>query len=182
MKKLNEIKIDITVNVSKDKVWDLLFNQFGEVSVFNPIIDGSHHTKGTKGEVGCERLCQIDANTAVHEKIVSAVDGESFDIDIIEGGLPMMDVMKGNFTLEELSPSQTKAIMTMKFNTSPAFVAFLMKGMMRKMLYKMLVGLKYHLETGNMVTKENISEIMKDFKKLNNTEAFKDNFDASIAA
>lgn len=182
MKSLKEVTIEIITSASKEKVWDLLFNRFGEVNVFNPIIDGSHHTKGTPGEVGCERFCAIDSKTSVHEKIVAARGDDAFDIEIIEGGLPMMDKMGGTFELEALEPNKTRVTFIMKFNTKPAFMAFLMKGMMRKMLFKMLIGLKYHLETGNLVTKENISGIIKEHKKLSTNDSFKDNLEVSFAA
>lgn len=182
MKDLKEVRIEITTNTSKEQVWDLLFNRFGEVNVFNPVIDGSHHTKGIQGEIGCERFCQIDSKNSIHEKIVAARGNDGFDIEIIEGGLPMMDKMGGTFELEALELNKTLVTFIIKFNTKPAFMAFFMKGMMRTMLFKMLVGLKYHLETGNVVTKENIRGIMKEFKQIQGNDSFKDNLEVSFAA
>lgn len=181
MENLREVIVDITTNNSKEQVWDLLFNRFGEVNLFNPIIDGSHHTTGTPGEVGCERQCDIDSKNSVQERIVAARGNDSFDIDIIKGGLPMMKTMKGTFDLEAIHTERTRVQITMRFNTKPAFMALLMKGMMGKMLFKMLVGLKYHLETGNLVTKENIKEIMKEYKRLNDNAAFSDNLEVEFA-
>ena len=172
MKKLREVTLEIIANKSKDLVWDLLFNRFGEVNVFNPLIEGSYHTTGQKGKVGCERKCDIDSRNSVHEKIVAARGQDSFDVDIIEGGLPMMDTMKATFDLKELSANQTKVSFTMGYSTKPAFMGALMKGKMANMLFTMLVGLKYHLETGQFVTKGNIKGIIKDYKQLQNNEAF----------
>ncbi len=61
MKNLREFQLEVNVNASKVEVWDLLFNKFGEVNLFNPEIEGSHHTTGVKGEVGCERQCDINS-------------------------------------------------------------------------------------------------------------------------
>jgi len=181
MKKLREVTLEIDTNTSKEDVWDLLFNRFGEVNVFNPIIEGSHHTTGAKGEVGCERQCDFNSRNSIHEKIVAARGNDSFDIDIIKGGLPMMDKMQGTFNLEKLSSDRTKVSFTMKFTTKPAFMGALMKGMMSKMLFKMLVGLKYHLETDNLVTKENIKSIMRDYKQLQSSEAFSNRTEVEFA-
>ena len=181
MENLKEVIIDITTNTSKEQVWDLLFNRFGEVNVFNPLIEGSHHTEGVQGEVGCERYCALDARNSVHEKIVAARGNDSFDIEIIKGGLPMMKTMKGTFDLKALGSNSTRVTFTIRFNTRPAIMAIFMKGMMRRMLHKMLVGMKYHLETGTLVTKENIKEIMKDYKRLNNNGAFNDNLEVAYA-
>lgn len=172
MKKLRKVTVEIDISTSKENVWDLLFNRFGEVSVFNPLIDGSHHASGKKGEVGCERHCDIDAKHSVREKITAARGNESFDIDIIEGGLPMMDEMKATIDLKSLHENSTRVFFTMSYNTKPAFMGGLMKGMMTKMLNKLLIGLKYHLETGKLVTKENIKFIVRDYNYLKSNSTF----------
>jgi alpha-galactosidase len=117
-------------------------------------------------------VCDLDAKNSIHEKIVAARGNESFDVDIIKGGLPMMDKAKATFDLKAINGSQTNVTFTMKFTSKPAFMAPLMKGMMAKMLKKMLVGLKYHLETDQLVTKGNINSIMKGYRKLHDNESF----------
>jgi len=173
MENLKEVTQIITINTSKEKTWDVLFNKFGEVNLFNPLIEGSHHSSGKRGEVGCERQCDLDSKTSVIEKITAARGTDSFDIEIIDGGLPMMKTMKATIDLKVLGDNKTQVSFTMKFNTNPAFVAVLMKFMVKKMLVKLVNGLKYYLETGNEVTKENISEILKNSKKLGAENSFK---------
>lgn len=172
MTKFRKVTINIDVNASKEKVWDILFNRFGEVNNFNPLIDGSHHSQGAKGEVGCERVCDLDAKNSIHEKIVASRGNESFDVDIIKGGLPMMDKAKATFDLKALSENKTNVLFTMSFTSKPTFMAPMMQLMMPKMLRKMLVGLKFHLETDQLVTKSNINSIMKGYRKLQDSEAF----------
>jgi len=182
MEKLKNVTVSIITNSSKDQVWDLVFNRFGEVNIFNPIIEGSHYTKGVQGEVGTERQCDIDSKNSVIEKIVAARGNDSFDIDVIEGGLPMMKTMKGTFNLKSLAPNRTEIAMTMRFSTKPAFMATLMKGQMSKMLFKMMIGLKYHLETDGVVTKENIKGIVKDHNRLEANAAFSNKLEEEYAA
>jgi len=172
MKKFKQVVIDIDINATKEKAWDVLFNRFGEINNYNPHIEGSHHTTGVQGEVGCERQCDMDAKNSVHERIVGVRGNNGYDVDIIEGNLPMMDEMKVSIDLETLSSDQTKVIFTVNFAAKPAIMAVLMKGMIAKMFKKLLVGLKYHLETDKLVTKSNINGIMKGFRKLEHREAF----------
>lgn len=172
MTKFRKVSIDIDISAGKDSVWDMIYNRFGEVNNFNPLIEGSHHSNGAKGEVGCERVCDLDAKNSIHERIVAARGNESFDVEIIKGGLPMMDKAMATFDLTVLSDSRTKVTFTMNFTSKPAFMAPLLKGMMAKMLKKMLVGLKYHLETDQLVTKSNINSIMKGYRKLHDSESF----------
>lgn len=172
MKKLRTVSVDIIVNSSKAKAWDVLFNRFGEVNAFNPLIEGSHFTKGDNGALGCERQCDLDSKNSIHEKIVAVKGDDSFDIEIIQGGLPMMDTMKATMDLKEVQPNQTIVTTTIHFNTSPAFVAVLLKGMMAKMFFKLLVGLKFYLETDEVVTKQNIKDIMKTYKIMDPHDTF----------
>ena len=41
----------------------------------------------------------------------------------------------------------------------------IMKGMMKKKFFDVLIGLKYHLETGGLVDDKNIKAIKKNFYK-----------------
>lgn len=171
MKKLKTLDLEIKLNASKEKTWDLLFNRFGETHLFNPLLDSSHFTKGDSGKVGCERQCDLDANNSIQERIVNAKNGESFDVDIIQGGLPLMDKMKGSFSLTSVNQEQTLVKARIQYNTSPAFMAGLLKAALAKNFFKVLVGLKFYLETGEIVTKENISDIMRAYKLLEPSES-----------
>ncbi|GAB5526247.1 MAG: hypothetical protein Roseis2KO_41190 [Roseivirga sp.] len=169
---MKEVQQSIGIHASKEDVWDIVFNKFGEVNDFNPLIEGSHYLQGEEGSVGCERQCAIDAKTNVSERITRAEPGLNFDIEIFEGGLPMMDKMKARFDLVELAPDKTEVLLTMTYSTKPTFMGGLVKGKMGKFFMKMLIGLKYHLETGELVTKENIREIEKRYKGLAEGKSF----------
>ncbi|MCE7995686.1 MAG: SRPBCC family protein [Roseivirga sp.] len=163
---MREVQQSISIHASKEDVWDIVFNKFGHVNDFNPLIEGSHFLNGENGFVGCERQCAIDSKTMVQERITRAEAGLNFDIEIFEGGLPMMDKMTARFDLVELSSDKTEVLFTMSYSTKPAFMGGLMKGKMAKFFMKLLIGLKYHLETGELVSKQNIREIEKQFKSL----------------
>ena len=169
---MRQVQQSIHIHARKEAVWDVLFNKFGEVNDFNPLIECSHFLNGDEGHVGCERHCQIDSNTAVLERITRAEADLNFDVEIYEGGLPMMDKMKARFDLVEKDEENTEVVLTMYYSTKPAFMGGLMKGKMGKFFLKMLIGLKYHLETGELVTKENIKHIQKEYEGLKAGEGF----------
>jgi hypothetical protein len=83
-----------------------------------------------------------------------------------------MDEMKATIDLKTLHENSTRVFFTMSYNTKPAFMGALMKGMMTKMLNKLLIGLKYHLETGKSVTKENIKYIARSYNNLYSNDSF----------
>lgn len=169
---MREVQQTIHIHAPKEKVWDVLFNRFGEINNFNPLIEGSHYIKGDKGFVGCERHCDIDSKHSVLERITRAESGLNFDVEIFEGGLPMMDKMQARFDLTEKSGDQTEVLLTVTYSTKPAFIGGLMKGKMSRLFFKMLIGLKYHLETGELVSKEDIKEIHKAYNDLGANESF----------
>jgi hypothetical protein len=172
MKKLRTVRVDIHINTSKDKAWDVLFNRFGEVNAFNPLIEGSHFTQGNQGELGCERQCDLDSKNSIQEKVVAVRGDSSFDIEIIQGGLPMMDTMKVTLDVEEVLANETLVTATINFNTSPTFMGGILKGTLSKMFFKLLVGLKFYLETGEEVSKQSIGDIMKTYKLMGPNDAF----------
>ena len=173
MKKFKEVNLEMVVNTSKEELWDLTFNRFGEVNVFNPVIEGSHYTSEAKGEVGCERQCDLDSKGGhVVERIVDATGHDTFEIEIVGGNMPMMEKAFARFHFNETAPNRTHVKLEMRFRSKPAFMAPLMAFMMKGMLADMLKGLKYHLETGEMVTKVNIKSIKRAYNGLSKGQSF----------
>jgi ribosome-associated toxin RatA of RatAB toxin-antitoxin module len=162
MKKLKETELDILIDASKKKTWDVLVNQFGNVNIFHPGTDSSHSVSGVEGEVGCERQCDFDSSTSVKEKLTAVRGTESYDVEV--SGFKMFDQMKVTWSLNEMSENKTNVHVLVKFRTKPAFMGSLIKGKISKMIFKVMIGLKYFLETGEEVTKVNFKEINKWFK------------------
>jgi len=172
MDNLRKINSEVQINASKEKVWDALFTRFGETYLFNPNLEGSHHSGGGAGEVGCERVCQLDSRTSIKEKIVEADVLNSFKIEIVGGNMPFVNKMFAGFELESINPEKTKVKLNAAFNTKPGFMAFLMKSPFKSKLTDMLIGLKYYLETGKQVSKKTYKPIFKTYKKLELSQSF----------
>lgn len=172
MEKLTTIHTDITINAIREKVWDTLYTRFGDVHLYNPSLDGSHFTKGSKGAVECERQCDLNAKTKIVERIIKAEELKKFTVDIYDGNMPMMKRNIVDIELVELSPNRTSVMLTANFSTNPAFMSSLMKGMFRAKLKDMLIGLKYYLETGKSVSKKTYTPIARKFKGLTVGQSF----------
>ncbi len=172
MKKLRTLYTDVTINASKENVWDALFVRFGEVHLYNPSLDSSHFIKGGKGAVGCERQCDLDSKTRIVERIVKAEELKKFTIDIYDGNMPMLETMIVDVELIELASKRISVQLTANFNTKPSFMGVMMKGMMRAKLTDMLIGLKYYLETGTAVSKKTYKPISKMYQRLQANQSF----------
>lgn len=162
----------VTIATSNEKIWDLLFNRFSETHLYNPNIEGSHELNNKQGEVGCERQCSLDKKTFIRERIVNAELGKTVTIDVIGGNMPMIREMQIRFVITSVSSSVTKVHLDAQFTTKPSFMASFVRGMFRNMLFKVLVGLKYHLETGKTVSKSSYKPVAKKFLKLKTGQSF----------
>jgi hypothetical protein len=164
--------VDIDVNSSREATWDVIFNQFTDVAKFHPLIDGSSHVGGEKGAVGVERMCQLDSKTRVVEEIIEAEEMKSMRIEIKEGGPAMIKKAFAVMEIDDAPQGGTRVTMKAEYQTSPAFLGGLVKPMMKGMFRKILIALKYHLETGQQVGKGNYKEVAKQYKSLATNEAF----------
>jgi Polyketide cyclase / dehydrase and lipid transport len=172
MDNLRIIQTEVEINATKAKAWEALFTQFGEIYLFNPNLEGSHFSGGSKGEVGCERVCQLDAKTTIKEKIVSADELNNFRVEIIGGNIPFVNTMLVDIKLHAIDSEKTRVEIEAGFNTKPGFMAILMKSPFKKKIKDMLIGLKYYLETGKKVSKKTYKPIFKSYKKLELSESF----------
>ena len=78
----------------------------------------------------------------------------------------MINKIIASLDLEATGSKETRVNMTMSYNTTPRIMGGVMKSQFLKMITNILVGLKYHLETGNLVTKKDGKGIMKAYKGL----------------
>ena len=172
MSELNSFKVDVSINAAKGKIWDALYTRFGETQLFNPNIISSQYLVNNTGELGCERECMLDSRTYVKEKIIDVENTDSFTIDIYETNMPMMETMIARFDLLEVSKTHTNVIMTFNYKTKPAFMAAIMKMPMQSKLRKLLIGLKYFVETGKSLQDSDFRGVQKSYKRLEDQEAF----------
>jgi len=153
------------INASKEKTWEILFKQYGDIHIHNPSMPSSNYIgTATKGELNSARLCKFDDKLFVEEKITNVNENNSFKVDVYEHNLPFLKEMSALYELTSINHNQTEVKMTSFASTSPSFMIYLMKGQLGKGLTKHLFGLKYYIETGKTVNKDNYSEIFKSYK------------------
>lgn len=170
---MKTIVFEEVINVSKSKTWDVLFNRFGDVALHNPNLENSNFLNDSKtGGLDCERHCSLDAKTYVKEKITDIQGNDRFAFVVTDSNLPMVKEMKGDYQVIELAPDKTKVIFTMNIATSPSFMIYVMKGKMKKILQKSLIGMKYYLETGVTVQKDLFSIVFKTYQQMEASASF----------
>lgn len=162
---MNESILKETINTSKEKIWEVLFNQYGDVHIHNPTMPTSNYMHGaSKGELNCERHCMFNDKLFVDEKITKAKENESVTMVVTKHNLPFVKEMSATYELSTIDKDLTEVKMTSLNSFSPGFMKYLMRGQMRKAVATHLFGMKYYIETGNTVNKDNYSEIFKSYK------------------
>ena len=167
---MQTIQQEIVIHASKEAVWNVLFNKFTGSDVWNPTVQRSRHSNGTQGEVGCERECDISSKASIHERISAATPNDSFDFDVI--GVPMVDEMKNSYELQSIDGGRTEVVFISRLSSKPSFMTGIMRAVMNRMFTKITVAMKYHIETGETVSKSNIKGIMRTYKSMEPTACF----------
>jgi len=153
------------INASKEKTWEVLFNQYGTVHIHNPGMPTSKYIgNATKGELNASRHVTFDDKLFLEETITEVNENNSFKVQAYNHNLPLLNEMSAIYELTSIGQDKTEVKMTSFATTSPGFMIYLMKGQLGKGLKQHLFGLKYYIETGEIVNKDNYSAVFKSYK------------------
>ena len=174
MSSLKKANIQIRINATNSDVWKVIHDDFANVGNYNPLLKGSHQVSGGEG-VGSERQCDLGGggNKFFKETIAKVVHEKHLEVIMSGGSFPMMnmDTVIGAYDLEQ-SGNSTTVSLSMEFEAKPKFMGVILKGQLEKMLFKSMIGLKYYVETGGHVSKDNFANIEKLYYQLDESESF----------
>ena len=159
---MTKIIKEIEINAAKTKVWSVLAD-IGAVENYNPVVTKSYSTSENKQGLGASRHCDLLPMGSVEEKIVEWDEGESYKIEIFEGkAIPFKGT--GKFELTE-NGNSTNVKMTFEPDMGNGIygkiMGFMMKEKMNKMIDGVVIGLKHHLETDELVSAKTYKRIRK---------------------
>ncbi|MGH1366007.1 MAG: hypothetical protein ACRBF0_20780 [Calditrichia bacterium] len=161
---MNKSEFREVINASKEKTWEVLFNQYGDIHIHNPTMIASNYMhSASKGELNCVRHCKFDEKLFLEEKITEVNGNDSFTVVVTEHNLPFLKEMSATYEISSIGNEKTEVKMTSFASTSPGFMIYLMRGQLGKSLLKHLFGMKYYTETGKTVNKDNYAEIYKSY-------------------
>jgi len=145
----SEIKID----APPDKVWSVIAD-LGGIYKWNPGVVKSHSTSElTQGE-GATRHCDLDEKNQLEERAFDWREGEGYKIDVTESTLPL----ESNIVSFQVTPDGdgTLVSVTADYKLKFGFIGTLMDVLFAKRQAQqgfddMMAGLKYYVETGELV-------------------------------
>lgn len=169
-KKVQSFTVKETLNVSAEKVWAIVGEDFGAIANSHPSIVASNYLEGTtvSGE-GAERQCNYNEQGTkyLHEKQVNYNPEEmTFDVKIFHiAGLPLnSDYSGATYKVVPVDEHTSKFVFTMTYRTKPAFMGALAKGKFKKSIGDYAIAVEHHALTGENVSKDNFKQIKKDRK------------------
>jgi len=164
-KHMNRTQFTEVIRASKQKTWDVLFNQYGDIHIHNPTMISSNYLHGAlHGGLNVVRHCKFSEKLFLDEKITEVDGHHRFKIVVVDHNLPFIKEMAATYELTAIGDEETELRMTSYNSFSPRFMMYLMKGQLAGSLLKHLFGLKYFVETGKAVDKNRYSEVRKNYR------------------
>lgn len=136
------------------KSWD----NFGDIQIFNPNLSASSLVNASpQSGLGAERRCDFsDGKNHILERITFYKEGESMEIDIYGGTVPLKRAV-ARISLKSLSSFRSEVTFTMdftpKFGPLGILMIPLMKAQFRGAIRKLLAGNKAFVENGTQVNR-----------------------------
>lgn len=152
---MGSIEQETIIEASPDRVWAVL-SDFGNPQAWSPNVTHSAVLGEQQSGVGCERNCTIPGFGQVTERATEWSEGERITIEGL--GIPMMRSFASTWSIEPAG-DKTRLRATLKYQ--PRFgpfgrlmAALVMQRKIRATLRSSVAGLKFHVETGELVGTE----------------------------
>ena len=147
------ISAEVRIDASNEKVWEALAD-FGGIEKFQPFISKSYSTSENVGGVGAARRCEFYDGGHVDEEVTAWREGEGMTI-VVKGGTFPLKKLVGHLAVRSEGDG-TIARLEMDFRLKYGPLGALMTLVVAKRQFEQrakmaLAGLKYHVESGNVV-------------------------------
>ncbi|MEM7323139.1 MAG: SRPBCC family protein [Actinomycetota bacterium] len=157
---MNQTEINETIQASIDQVWEVLFSQYGDIHIHNPLMTASNYMHGaTEGGPDVVRHCEFGKKFYLDEKITDVDEQKGFRVEAGEHNFPFVTHMSATYELSSPDENTTEVHMVSFNSYAPGFMRHLLGRQTKKTLAKHLFGLRYYIETGNTLDPDNYDEI-----------------------
>jgi len=151
-----KVRVSLIVNVSADKVWNVLKN-FGGVEKYHTGVETSPLLGEKEFGLGAKRQCNFYDKTSVVEEVIEYEEGKRMKVELSEFSLPLKSAM-AELRVERTGESSCAVSASMDFVVKYGPVGwvmgyFMMRPMMKRILKTLLTGMVYYTATGNIIGK-----------------------------
>ena len=150
---MSQASATIRINAPRSKVWEAL-SDIGAVHRFHPTVENSYSTSENHGGIGAARRCEFYGGGHVDEVVTDWAEGEMSAFSVAGGFGPAKSI--SGFTLLRSEGSDTVAKIQLDYELKLGLLGKVLdvavaRRQFRKLIGRVLEGLKYHVETGGAV-------------------------------
>ncbi len=154
---MTEINKRVLINAPREQVWQVIAD-FGGVERWAPTVVKSRCATEVKGGLGAKRILTTTRGNVTEEVIVEWNEGHSFTFDIPDGLALVIKTLQETWSVEQSSNGAT-VVVKMDYQTKHGILSSILDSLfvrreLRWILVQNLAGLKYHIETGGIVTRK----------------------------
>ncbi len=158
---MRKVVVTKNVKVPVERAWELL-SDFGNVQLFNPIVETAEVLSENDRGLGAQRRCNLYNNTSAVEEITEWNEGEGLTVAITDAPMPVKNATV-RMHVEPAGPQSSAVTFEMNYVPKWGFLGrvmdvLLIRMMMRHTFGKVIRGLKHHARTGEVVEKSGEAE------------------------
>ena len=100
---MNKSEQILQINASVEQVWNVLFNQYGEIHIHNPTMVSSNYlNNAVKGDLNVVRHCMFSDKLFLDEKIVDYKKNESVTMEALKHNFPMFKHLSATYEIKAI--------------------------------------------------------------------------------
>jgi len=150
----HHIERTLKVNVSAEKIWQVLENYSG-VENFAATIKSSPIVGDIKSGLGAKRKCTFNDGSSLVEEIIEYQEGQGYKMELSEYPYPLKS-MVAEMRVTAIDANTSELFMSSDFIVKGGPLGWLMgtllmSPMMKGVFKKVMTGLAYHAATGERV-------------------------------
>ena len=168
-KRVQTFTVSHVIQAPAAAVWAVVGEDYGAIAYSHPKIVSSDYVNGSleAGE-GAERVCNFNEKGTryLKEKQVNYdPENYTFKNQVFQAGKFPVDP-ENTFAIYHVEPideNSSRFTFDMTYRTKPAFMGGLMKGNFKKLIRDYAIAIEHHVNTGEVVNKENFRSIKKQY-------------------
>ncbi len=161
---MTQISSEIRINAPKEKVWAIIAD-LGAVQNFHPGVQKSYYSSENQKGLGTSRVCELPNGWAIEERATEWQEGEGF---VLESKplkkSPRFKKAYGRWALKQDAHQTLVTLIveyTLKFGPFGSLIdALMVRPQFKKIVPRVLAGLKHYAETNEEITPEFLRKVM----------------------
>ena len=157
---MHDVSVTRRINKSGTDIWQTL-DKFGDVYTYHPHVKHSENINKIPTGSGAERTCHFEDGNKIKERIITYNKGNQYEVEIYDSG--SFPLAKAIARLKVMAITDNSSDVEFSMSFQPKFgplgwiiAQMMMKNQFKKILGNVLEGLDRNLQTGQVITRENL--------------------------